>query len=100
MLVSDDPRIEPLARAMCAEWGNNPDDTVLPVAYQLERLAGRADFAIVRIEQACIVAAWSLWTCDAMAALAHIDGALARVGQMAADAEALTSKPEFHRAGA
>lgn len=67
-----DPRIEPLARAMCAAAGNNPNGKVFPaVGYALERIQGRADYQKVPPDFV-VVPAWELWVGDAEAALAHI----------------------------
>lgn len=68
-----DPRVEPLARAMCIAAGNDPNSKVFPaVGYCLERVQGRADYQKLPHDYV-VVPAWELWVGDAEAALAHLD---------------------------
>jgi predicted phosphodiesterase len=74
----DDPRIEPLARALCKARGNYPDDAVIDGGLERPRITGRRDHLVINPGE--VVAVWTLWVPEAKAALAHIDQKADRAG--------------------
>lgn len=71
-MMTNNARVEALARAMCTAAGNDPNVKVFPaIGYACERVQGRADYQKLPPDFV-VVPAWELWVGDAEAVVAYI----------------------------
>lgn len=89
-ILSNQGRIEALARAMCVAAGNDPETKVVSAMCPQQRMAGRADYLLVPTGFE-VMPAWRVWAADAEAALMHFQDAWT----MMLDAQMFASYPGF-----